>query len=371
MRLSVVLSSSFGLLQISLHTVYYDDRTICESTIGEAETCANSSEEHLKRRMLMAALLAAGTLPAVSAWSADYPNRPITFIAPFAPGSTTDVAARILAQHMGKTLGQPAIIDNRVGAGGTIGMTATARAKPDGYTLVWTGMSVHVLAPLTMSGLPWDPITSFTPIGQVATVPLVMVVRADLPPKNLAELVAYAKARPDQLTHATLGPTTASSLGMTLFQQRAGISMREISYKARTQVYPDLIAGRLDFTLDNLANVIPLIQSGKVRALAVTTSKRMDVVPDVPTLAEALMPGFRLSSWVGLAGPAGMPPEIVSALSNALERALETPEYKQWRQSNGVQAPEAPEPKQFSALIDEQLKMWRRAVELSSASPAK
>ena len=325
----------------------------------------------MKRRMLIATALAVGTLSSVGALAADYPNRLMTFIAPFAPGSTTDVAARLLAQHMAKTLGQPAVIENRVGAAGTIGMTAAARAKPDGYTLVWTGMSAHVLAPLTMTGLPWDPISSFTPIGQVATVPLVMVVRTSLPVKSLAELVAYAKSRPDQLTHATLGSTTAASLGMSLFQQRAGIVMREIPYKDRNQAYLDLIAGRVDFTLDNLSNAIALIKSDKIRALAVTTNKRMDLLPDVATLAEAQMPGFSLSSWVGLAAPAGTSPEIVSTLSNALGRALESPEYKQWLQTNGVQAPEAPEPRQFRVLIEEQLKMWQRAVELSSSTPAK
>ncbi len=325
----------------------------------------------MKRRMLIATAFAVGALSSVGALAADYPNRLITFIAPFAPGSTTDVAARILAQHMAKTLGQPAVIENRVGAAGTIGMTAASRSKPDGYNLVWTGMSAHVLAPLTMSGLPWDPNSSFTPIGQVATVPLVMAVRTSLPVKSLQEFVVYAKPRPDQLTHATLGGTTASSLGMSLFQQRAGIALREITYKDRNQAYLDIVAGRVDFTLDNLSNAIALIKSDRIRALAVTTNKRMDVLPDVPTLAEAQMPGFSLSSWVGLAGPAGLPPEIVSALSSALGKALESPEYKQWLLTNGVQAPEAPEPRQFKTLIEEQLKMWQRAVELSASTPAK
>jgi len=321
--------------------------------------------------MLIATALAVGALSSVGALAADYPNRVITFIAPFATGSTTDVAARLLTQHMAKTLGQPAVVENRVGAAGTIGLTAAARAKPDGYTLVWTGMSAQVLAPLTMSGLTWDPISSFTPIGQVAVVPLVMVVRNGLPAKSLEELVTYAKSRPDQLTFATLGPTTAASLGMRLFLQRAGIAMREIPYKDRNQAYLDMIAGRVDFTMDNLSNAIALVKSDKIRALAVTTNKRMSVLPDVPTLAEAQMPGFSLSSWVGLAAPAGVSPEVVSALSNALGRALESPEYKQWLQTNGVQAPEAPEPRQFRGLIEDQQKMWRRAVEISSSTPAK
>lgn len=318
--------------------------------------------------MKLPTLVAAGLLAAAAVLSspvpaAGYPDKPIVFIAPFAAGSTTDGAARVLVAHMAKTLGQPGVIDNKVGAGGTIGLTAAARSKPDGYTFVFTGMSAHIIAPFTIADLPWDPVTSFTPIGQVAVVPLAMAVNTAIPANNIKEFIAYAKTRPNELTYGTLGPSTAQSLAMTMFMQRTGIKMREVPYKTSAQILTDVSAGRVDFIIDNAVNVLPGVQGGRLRPLAVTTSKRVEAMPDVPTLAETVTPGFSVASWVGLAAPAGMPQEAVTAVSGAFVKALDSPEYKQWLQANGALAPEYPDPKGFGAYIEREVKLWKSAAD--------
>ncbi len=302
---------------------------------------------------------------------AAYPDRPITFIAPFAAGSTTDGAARVLVQHMAKTLGQPGVIDNKVGAGGTIGLTAAARSKPDGYTFVFTGMSAHIIASFTIPDLPWDPVKSFDAVGQVAVVPLGMAINLSLPPKNLQEFIAYAKTRPNELTYGTLGPSTAQNLAMTMFMQRTGIRMREVPYKTSAQILTDVSAGRIDFIIDNVVNILPGVQGGRLRPLAVTTSKRVSALPDVPTLAETAIPGFSVASWVGLVAPAGTPPEAIAAVSAAFVKALDSPEYRQWLQANGALAPEYTDPKSFGAFIERELKLWKAAADASGVGMPK
>lgn len=325
--------------------------------------------------MKIPAVVAAGLLAAAvlstPAGAAGYPDKPVVFIAPFAAGSTTDGAARVLVAHMAKTLGQPGVVDNKVGAGGTIGLTAAARAKPDGYTLVFTGMSAHIIASFTIPDLPWDPVTSFTPIGQVAVVPLAMAINTGLPAKDIREFVAYAKTRPNELTYGTLGPSTAQSLAMAMFMQRTGIKMREVPYKTSAQILTDVIAGRVDFIIDNAVNVLPGVQGGRLRPLAVTTSTRVDAMPDVPTLAETVTPGFSVASWVGLAAPAGIPQDALSAVSDAFQKALNSPEYRQWLQANGALAPEYPDPKGFGSYIEREVKLWKSAADTAGIAVVK
>lgn len=324
---------------------------------------------NLRSRAHAGLLAAALALSATAA--AAYPDRPITFIAPFAAGSTTDGAARVLVAHMAKTLGQPGVIDNKVGAGGTIGLTAASRSKPDGYTFVFTGMSAHIIASFTIPDLPWDPVTSFTPIGQVAVVPLAMAINTGLPAKDIREFVAYAKTRPNELTYGTLGPSTAQSLAMAMFMQRTGIKMREVPYKTSAQILTDVIAGRVDFIIDNAVNVLPGVQGGRLRPLAVTTSTRVEAMPDVPTLAETVTPGFSVASWVGLAAPAGIPQDALNALSDAFQKALSSPEYRQWLQANGALAPEHPDPKGFGSYIEREVKLWKSAADTAGIAVVK
>jgi tripartite-type tricarboxylate transporter receptor subunit TctC len=320
------------------------------------------------RALTHSLLLAATTLWASHAAAGDYPNRPISFVVPFAAGTTTDGGARVIAQHMSRTLGQPAVVENKVGASGTIGATYASRAKPDGYTLLFATSATQVIGPHVVPNLPWDPITSFAPIGLIGMVPQMLAVSNGLPVKNVKELIAHAKANPGKLSYATLGPSTTASLSTSLFMHRAEIKMVQVPYSSPAMIYPDVISGRVDVVLDNLPNVLPHVQAGKLRALAVSTGKRMDVVSDVPTISEAALPNFEVAGWFGLAAPAGTPPEVISVLNQALVKAVASPEYKQWLQTNGAQAADHTDPKQFGAFIERELKMWKAAVELTGAS---
>jgi tripartite-type tricarboxylate transporter receptor subunit TctC len=198
-----------------------------------------------------------------------------------------------------------------------------------------------------------------------------MAVTSALPVADLREFVAYAKARPDELTYATLGPTTAQSLAMQMFMQRTGIKLREVPYKSSSQILTDVAAGRVDMTIDNVANVLPAVRGSRVRPLAVSTGKRMDVMPDVPTISESVAPGFQVASWVGLVAPAGVPPDIVATISSALLKALDSAEYKQWLHNNGAQPPEHPEPGRFGEFIESELKLWRSAADLAGVPAVK
>jgi tripartite-type tricarboxylate transporter receptor subunit TctC len=318
---------------------------------------------------LLMAITAVCAVPA--ARSADYPNRPIVFVVPFAAGTTTDGGARVIGQHMSRTLGQPVVMDNKVGASGTIAATFVSRTKPDGYTVLVATSATQVIGPYVVPNLPWDPLTSFAPIGLAAMVPQVMAVTNGLPVKNLRELVEYAKAHPGKLSYATLGPSTTASLSTSLFMQRAGISMLQVPYSSPALIYPDVISGRVDVVLDNIPNVLPHIKQGTLRPLGVTSRKRMDVLPDVPTIGETELPNFEVAGWFGLAAPAGTPPEVITLLNQALVKALDSPEFKQWLQTNGTQAADAAGPKQFGSFIQRELKMWKLAVDLTGVGFAK
>lgn len=325
------------------------------------------------RKLACVIVATAASLCAVAASAAGYPNRPITFVVPFAAGTTTDGGARVIAQHMSRTLGQPAVVENKVGASGTIGATHVSRSKADGYTLLFATSANQVIGPHVVPNLPWDPITSFDPIGLIGMVPQVLAVTNGLPVKNVKELIEYAKARPGKLTYATLGPSTTASLSTSLFMHRAGIKMVQVPYSTPAMIYPDVIAGRVDVVLDNIPNVLPHIQAGKLRPLGVSSAQRIEVMPDVPTIAEAELPNFAVSGWFGLAAPAGTPPEAISILNQALVKALNSPEYKQWLQINGAQAadPAVADPKQFASFIERELKMWKAAVDMTGVGAAK
>jgi tripartite-type tricarboxylate transporter receptor subunit TctC len=313
------------------------------------------------------ALLAATVSWASTAVSADYPNRPIIFVVPFAAGTTTDGAARVVSQHMAKTLGQPVVIENKAGGSGTIGTTYASRAKPDGYTLLFATSATQVIGPHVVPNLPWDPLKSFAPIGLVGKVPQMLAVTNGMPVNTVKEFIDYAKANPGKLSYATLGPSTTASLVTSLFMQRAGIEMVQVPYSTPAMIYPDVITGRVEVVLDNLTNVLPHAKAGKLRALGVTSQKRMDVVPDVPTMSEAGLTDFEVGGWFGLVAPVGTPTEALSILNDALVKAVNSPEYQQWLALNGGQAP-APEhtkPEQFAAFIERELAMWKSAVELA------
>lgn len=307
----------------------------------------------------------------VTAWAADYPSRPITLVVPFSPGSTTDISARILARGIAGELGQPVVVENKVGASGSIAAGAVARSKPDGYTVFYTTSSVHVIRPNTLPNLAWDPIKSFTPIALAAKLPQVLVVNKDLPVNNLNELLGLAKAKPNALNYASQGAATTQSLVMVLLNIRAGTSMVHVPYSTISTMYPDFLSGRIQVMFDNTPNAMPYIKDGRVRAIAVTSAERLGVLAEVPTVAEQGFAGFEAVAWTGLMAPADLPREIRSSLIRAATKALNSPEFEAWLQSNGAQYDRAMSPDKFEAFVRKELAMWKQAVELSGAAANK
>jgi len=320
-------------------------------------------------RLLLAPIALA--MLSVPASAADFPNKPMTLVVPFAAGSTSDTSARIVGQHMSQTLGQAVVIENKVGAGGTIAATYSARSKPDGYTLFWTSSSVQVIAPFVMPGLPWDPIKSFEPIGLSSRIPQIIAVNNALPAKTFRELVALAKTKPGALNYATLGPNTTQNLIMSMIMKKMGFSLTQVPYSSAAQIYPDLLSGRMDVMLDNMPNVVPFAKRGDLRPVAVTTRQRVAVLPDVPTVAESGLPDFEMAAWGGMVVPAGTPPEIVAIIRSAYGKALASDEYRSWAESNGAIAGTPQEFPEFGAFLKRELETWKVAAEESGVSVAK
>lgn len=320
------------------------------------------------RRALVLGALATLSVPASAA---DFPTRALSLVVPFAAGSTSDTSARIVGQHMAKTLGQPVVIENKVGAGGTIAATFSARSKPDGYTLFWTSSSVQVIAPFVMAGLPWDPIKSFEPVGLSSRIPQVIAVNNALPVKTFGELVALAKAKPGTLNYATLGPNTTQNLIMSVIMKKLGISMTQVPYSSAAQIYPDLLTGRVDLILDNMPNVVPFARRGELRPLAVTTRQRVAVLPDVPTVAESGLPDFEMVAWGGMAVPAGTPPEIIAIIRDAYAKALASEEFRSWAENNGAIAATGQEFPAFADFLKRELAVWKAAAEESGVAAPK
>ena len=318
-----------------------------------------------------AAVLGALTVLSVPAFAADFPARAISLIVPFAAGSTSDASARIVGQHMAKTLGQPVVIENKVGAGGTIAATFSARSKPDGYTLFWTSSSVQVIAPFVMAGLPWDPVKSFEPVGLSSRIPQIIAVNNALPARTFGELVALAKARPGTLNYATLGPNTTQNLIMSVIMKKLGISMTQVPYSSAAQIYPDLLTGRVDLILDNMPNVVPFAKRGDLRPLAVTTRQRVAVLPDVPTVADSGLPDFEMVAWGGMVVPAGTPPEVIAIIRDAYGKALASEEFRSWAETSGAIAAAGQEFPTFAAFLQRELAAWKVAAEQSGVAISK
>ena len=252
-----------------------------------------------------------------------WPTRPIRFIVAAAPGSAGDAACRVLAQKLGERLGQQFVMDNRPAAGGTIAVEAIARAAPDGYTVGLVSTSTLVIAPLFNAKLGYDPAKDFAPISLIGSSPYVLAVYPGLPAGDVGALVALAKAKPGQLNNASFGTTSLGYLAGVLFAHRAGIEVNQVSYRSSAQAVLDTISGRIDMQFSTLAPAVPLIRQGQLRALGVTGRARIALLPEVPTLAEAGLPGFDVAVWFGVAAPAGTPQAIVSKLNREMTDLLE------------------------------------------------
>jgi tripartite-type tricarboxylate transporter receptor subunit TctC len=259
---------------------------------------------------------------------AQYPQRAIKMMVPFPPAGATDIVGRIVAQKLGERLGQSVVVENRPGAGGSIGSDLVAKSAPDGYTLLMATSSTHSIGP-ALQKLPYDPIKDFAAITHVADVPNVLVVSPKLPVANVKELVAYARANPGKLNFASSGVGTIVHLNAELFKMVTGTDIVHVPYKGTALAIPDLASGSISMLFDSLASVMPNIKSGNARPLAVNARARVPLLPDIPTLAEAGLPAFDRYTWFGMFAPAGTPPDIVRRLQTEVVAALKAPDLRE------------------------------------------
>lgn len=272
------------------------------------------------KKMLQFAITAA-VLVVGAAQAQTYPSKPITMVIPFAAGGPTDVVGRLLAQSMSKTLGQQVIVENTVGAGGTIGAARVARAAPDGYTVLLHHIGQST-APSLYRKLPYDPVNGFETLGLVTDVPMTMVAKGDFPAKNFNEMVQYVKANKDKVNLANAGTGSASHLCGLLFQDAIGVTLTAIPYKGTAPAMNDLLGGQVDIMCDQTTNTTSYIKSGKIKAYAVTTPKRLSVLPDLPTTREAGLQSFEVGVWHGMYAPKGTPADVITKVNSALKVAL-------------------------------------------------
>ncbi|HVL74067.1 MAG TPA: tripartite tricarboxylate transporter substrate-binding protein [Beijerinckiaceae bacterium] len=274
-------------------------------------------------RRTLAILAAAAALAATGAAAQGYPQRPVTIIVPFAAGGPTDVVARIVADHMSRTLGQQLVVENVAGAGGTTGITRGKQATPDGYTIAMGHMGTHGAAPALYPNLRYDPAKDFEPIGLVAGTPIVIVTKKDFPAKDLKEFIAYTKANSAKLNEAHAGVGSVSFTTCTLLNAMIGAKPSRVAYRGTGPALNDLVAGQVDYGCDQIVNLVPQIQAGTIKAMAIATPQRSPAIPDVPTTIEAGLPDFQVSAWNALFAPKGTPKEIVDRLVDALDKALD------------------------------------------------
>ncbi|OZI31680.1 ABC transporter substrate-binding protein [Bordetella genomosp. 10] len=322
------------------------------------------------RRVLLGGALALAALAPGLAQAAGYPDKPLRFIVPYPPGGPLDTMARLLAEKVRDSLGQPVIVENRAGAGGNIGAGLAAKARPDGYTLVMGAVATHAINPWLFSNLPYDPIKDFAPVTIVASVPNVLVMNQDFARKNhiekLSDLIAYAKANPGKLNYGSGGNGSAGHLAGELLKARAGIDVEHIPYQGAAPAQLALLSGQSDFMFDNLAASAPLIKDGKVKALAVTTAARSSLLPDVPTVQESGVKDFDLGTWFGVFTTGGTPAPVVDKLNKAYSQALLQPDVRQYLQSMGSEIKPMSE-KEFADFVVREKNKYQEIVKLSGA----
>lgn len=312
-------------------------------------------------RFVLALALAAGALPAaVQAQGQPYPNRPVKLVVPFAPGGFTDVVARILGVKLSQSLGQQFVIENKPGAGSTIGSDFVAKSPPDGYTLLMVS-STHVISPWIYKTLPYDPVRSFTVVGKLVDSPYVLLVHPKVQAKNVQEFIALAKASPDKIHYASSGNGSAQHLMGGLFAAMTGAPLKHVPYKGSSGAAQDLVAGTVESSFAGVPNALAQVPQGRLKALAVTTAKRAPQLPDVPTMQEAGVPGYAASVWLALLAPAGTPPEIVARLNAEVARLMAAPDTQKALFDAGVE-PTPSSPEEMQAYLVEELTRWGKVV---------
>ena len=317
-------------------------------------------------RHLIRAIAACLVFVAAAASADTYPSRQITIVVPFAAGSGTDSIARIIGQYLQTALGQPVVIENKVGASGVLAATYVARAAPDGYTLLMATNSTHSANPHLFKSLSYDPVKDFAPVARIGSYVFMLVVGKDVPAKTLPELVTYAKANPGKLTFAS-GNTTGIVAGETL-KSRAGIDILHVPYKSTPPAINDVLGGRVSMMFIDLAPGLEHVRAGNFRALAVTTKERSALLPDLPSLAEAGIPGYDVTSYAALFAPAGTPKEIVDRLNAELQKIIANPQAKSRIAITGFDAFSGP-PETLASFVQSELVNWGKLIKDAGIEP--
>ena len=308
-----------------------------------------------------------GTLAGVTAAQTPYPGKPIHLVVGFPPGSQPDIVARVLAQTMSRSLGQPIVVDNMTGAAGNIAADHVAKSAPDGYTVGLLSQT-HLVVNPSLYRLPYDPVKDFAPVSQVAVSPNVLVVHDAVPAKTLKELIDLAHAQPGVLTFASSGTGTGTHMAAELFKSATGVDIRHIPYKGVVAAIPDLLGGRVTMMFSPMGVVLPLVREGRLRAIAVTSVARSATLPDVPTVSESGYPSFEATNWYGLLAPARTPANVVRRLHSETVKALATPEVRTKLVDVGLDVT-GNSPDEFAAAIARELPKWARVIKASGIKP--
>ena len=311
------------------------------------------------RTALVTLLVSIAMLPWSAAWPQAYPAKAIRFVVPFPAGGGADIFARLIGRKLGEQLGQQFVVDNRAGASGIIGCEVVARSAPDGYTLLMGTTGTHTTNPAVFSKLPYDPLKDFAPVSLVAESPFLLLVHPSLPVSNLKELIAFARARPGQLTYASSGTGSSSHLGFELFNMMAGIKGVHVPYKGLPPATVDTISGYVTMTWNSITASIPYLKNGQLKALGNGSAKRSALLPDVPTISEAGLPGFELGSWYGVFAPAGASADIVRRLRKEVVKAINDPALKDQFAALSAE-PVGSTPEEFTTVLKRDLAKWAK-----------
>jgi tripartite-type tricarboxylate transporter receptor subunit TctC len=314
----------------------------------------------------IAACACVALLSGTDAHAQNYPAKPVRMVVPFPPGGSLDIAGRLIAQKLTDAWGQPVVVENKPGAGGNIGADFVAKSPPDGYTILLGALSTHAVNPSLYAKMPYDAAKDFAPITLIAVTPNVLVVNAASPVNNVKEFIAYAKANPGKLAFGSGSNGSAGHLAGELFKVETGTDAVHVPFKGGAPATQALLAGDTQFMFDNLANAMAQVKAGKLKALAVTTAERSKLVPELPTMAEAGLPGFDISTWYGFFAPAGTPSAIIAKWNADVTRILNAPDVRAKLMADGAEpAPNTPE--QFAQMIARELTKYARIVKASGA----
>jgi tripartite-type tricarboxylate transporter receptor subunit TctC len=311
-------------------------------------------------------LAAALVLASPTGRAQTYPSRPITLIIPFAAGGSNDIVGRAIGKKLTEVWGQPVVVENRSGAGGIIGTSAVAAAQPDGYTLLLVSPT-FTINPAIKKAMPFDTVKDFTPVAFIARAPLLVAASNNLPVSSAKELIALARSKPGQISYASAGPGSINHISTELIAVSAGVKLMHVPYRGGAPALNDLVGGHVDIYVSSLPQVLQLAQSGRAKALAVTSARRTALLPDVPTLEESGITGFDLGSWWGIAGPAGMPVNIVNALNSEIGKMLTTPELSTFLSNEGAES-EAMTPQQFGRFMRLETERWTKVAREANIS---